>query len=65
MAKPVKKRWTTHIGQAAGHPAAFLVIIIYAALWLVFSPATFGWNAVATACGFHDDTLHPACEPPR
>jgi low affinity Fe/Cu permease len=47
-----KKHWTTHAGQAAGHPAAFLVVLIYALLWLTFSPATFGWNAVATLAVF-------------
>ena len=52
MAEPVKKHWTTHIGQAAGHPAAFLVVIVYAVLWLVASPATFEWNAVATLAVF-------------
>ena len=52
MAEPIKKHWTTHIGQAAGHPAAFLVVIVYAALWLVSSPATFEWNAVATLAVF-------------
>jgi low affinity Fe/Cu permease len=50
--EPAKKHWTTHVGQAAGHPAAFLVVIIYAALWLFFSPATFEWNAVATLAVF-------------
>jgi hypothetical protein len=29
MTDPVNKHWTIHIGQAAGHPAAFL---LYAAL---------------------------------
>jgi len=48
----VQKHWTTHIGQAAGHPAAFLVVIVYATLWLVFSPVTFEWNAVATLAVF-------------
>jgi low affinity Fe/Cu permease len=43
-----KKHWTTHIGQAAGHPAAFVIVIAYALLWLVFDRATFDWNAVAT-----------------
>jgi len=52
VAGPVKKHWTTHVGQAAGHPAAFLVVIVYAALWLVCSPATFEWNAVATLAVF-------------
>ena len=49
---PIEKHWTTHIGQAAGHPAAFLVVIVYAALWLFSSPATFEWNAVATLAVF-------------
>ena len=40
--------WTTSIGQATGHPAAFAVVIAYAALWLLFSRQSFDWNAVAT-----------------
>ena len=52
MAEPIKKHWTTHIGQAAGHPAAFVVVIVYALLWLAFSPVTFEWNAVATLAVF-------------
>lgn len=47
-----KRHWTTHAGQAAGHPAAFLVVIGYAGLWLAFDPASFDWNAVATLAVF-------------
>src|ERR1700730_11023973 len=47
MATP-KRHWTTAIGQAAGHPAAFAVVLVYALLWLAFDSATFDWNAVAT-----------------
>jgi len=43
-----KKHWTTAIGQATGHPAAFAVVLLYALLWLIFDAATFDWNAVAT-----------------
>jgi low affinity Fe/Cu permease len=43
-----KKHWTTTIGKATGHPAAFAVVLIYALLWRAFSAATFDWNAVAT-----------------
>jgi low affinity Fe/Cu permease len=43
-----KRHWTTFAGQAAGHPAAFLVVIVYGLLWLIFERATFDWNAVAT-----------------
>jgi low affinity Fe/Cu permease len=46
------KHWTTNVGQAAGHPGAFLVVVVYAGLWLTFSPATFDWNAVATMAVF-------------
>jgi low affinity Fe/Cu permease len=52
VAEPSKRHWTTHVGQAAGHPAAFLVVILYALLWLTFSRATFDWNAVATLAVF-------------
>jgi low affinity Fe/Cu permease len=52
MAEPPKRHWTTHVGQAAGHPAAFLVVIVYAVLWLIFERATFDWNAVATLAVF-------------
>jgi low affinity Fe/Cu permease len=50
--EPAKKHWTTHVGQAAGHPAAFVVVIVYALMWLILSPATFEWNAVATLAVF-------------
>ena len=52
MTEPGRRHWTTHVGQAAGHPAAFLVVIVYAALWLTFSRDTFDWNAVATLAVF-------------
>jgi low affinity Fe/Cu permease len=52
VAEPPKRHWTTHVGQAAGHPAAFLVVIAYAVLWLMFSPATLDWNAVGTLAVF-------------
>jgi low affinity Fe/Cu permease len=52
MAEPAKRHWTTHVGQAAGHPAAFLVVILYAVLWLTFNRATFDWNSVATLAVF-------------
>ena len=43
-----KKHWTTAIGQAAGHPAAFAIVLLCAVLWLIFDAATFDWNAIAT-----------------
>jgi low affinity Fe/Cu permease len=43
-----KKHWTTTIGQATGHPAAFAIVLLYALLWLTIAPKSFDWNAVAT-----------------
>jgi low affinity Fe/Cu permease len=48
VVEPVKIHWTTYIGQAAGHPAAFVIVIVYAALWLIVK----SWNAVATLAVF-------------
>jgi low affinity Fe/Cu permease len=47
-----RKHWTTHVGQAAGHPAAFLVVIVYALLWLLLDRESFDRNAVATLAVF-------------
>jgi low affinity Fe/Cu permease len=47
-----KRHWTTNIGQAAGHPAAFVVVVLYAAAWIAFDRSTFDWNAVATLAVF-------------
>lgn len=43
-----KRHWTTVAGQAAGHPAAFGIVLIYALLWLLFDRQRFDWNAFAT-----------------
>lgn len=45
---PLKKHWTTTVGQAAGHPAAFGVVLVYAAVWLIFDRSHFDFNALAT-----------------
>jgi low affinity Fe/Cu permease len=43
-----KSHWTTRLGQASAHPAAFAVVLIYALLWIGFERRTFDFNAVAT-----------------
>jgi low affinity Fe/Cu permease len=49
---PRKRHWTTHVGQAAGHRAALLVVVVYGLLWLAFDGSTFDWNAIATLAVF-------------
>ena len=49
---PLKRHWTTLAGQAAGHPAAFVVVIVYALLWLTFDRSSFDWNSIATLAVF-------------
>jgi low affinity Fe/Cu permease len=41
-------QWTSLVGQAAAHPAAFVIVILYAGAWLIFDRAHFDFNAVAT-----------------
>ena len=43
-----RRHWTTTLGQAAAHPAAFAVVLLYALAWLAFDRRTFDFNAVAT-----------------
>lgn len=38
----------TGFGGYAAHPAAFLLVAIYAFVWYLASPDTFEWHAIAT-----------------
>jgi low affinity Fe/Cu permease len=38
----------TKLGVLTAHPAAFLVVGAYVALWLAFSASTFDWHGAAT-----------------
>ena len=38
----------TYLGVFIAHPAAFLIVFCYVGTWLLLSPATFEWHAVAT-----------------
>ena len=51
-ADSLRRHWTKCIGQGAGHPEAFLVVVIHATLWLSFDRSTFDWNVVATLAVF-------------
>lgn len=48
VARRRPRHWTTSLGQAAGHPAAFAVVIAFGIAWIIHNPTTFDWNAVAT-----------------
>ena len=41
-------QWTTTFGNLTSHPAAFLIVFLYGALWFAFEPATLDWHAIAT-----------------
>jgi low affinity Fe/Cu permease len=38
----------TKLGVFASHPVAFVIVCCYVGAWLLWSPETFGWAAVAT-----------------
>jgi len=38
----------TRLGVMASHPAAFVVLLLYVAAWLIFNPRSFDWQSVAT-----------------
>ena len=38
----------TRLGVYTASPLAFLVLVVYAALWFTFEPQEFDWHAVAT-----------------
>ena len=38
----------TSLGVYTASPFAFLVLVVYGALWYAFKPETFEWHAVAT-----------------
>jgi low affinity Fe/Cu permease len=48
MAKHRIASTLTNLGVLSANPIAFLIVIFYAALWLVFQRETFDWHAVAT-----------------
>lgn len=48
MTATLARRTLTRFGTLSAHPAAFAIVIAYAALWLVFERHTFDWHGVAT-----------------
>jgi low affinity Fe/Cu permease len=41
-------QWTSFVGQAIGHPAAFVTVFVYACAWFILGRGNFDFNAVAT-----------------
>ena len=42
------RRLLTAFGVSTAHPGAFLIVFTYVAVWLVVSPESFDWHAIAT-----------------
>jgi low affinity Fe/Cu permease len=42
------RRALTRFGEFTTHPTAFAIVVLFAVAWLIFSPETFGWAAVAS-----------------
>jgi low affinity Fe/Cu permease len=38
----------TRLGVFMAHPAAFVVLLCYVGAWLILSPQSFDWHAIAT-----------------
>lgn len=43
-----KRHWTTALGQAAAQPGAFLIVVSYGIVWIIFDRPGFDFHAVAT-----------------
>jgi hypothetical protein len=48
MRTNVFANYLTQLGALTARPVAFLIFIFYVAGWLIFSPKTLDWQAVAT-----------------
>jgi low affinity Fe/Cu permease len=42
------RRALTRLGEFTTHPTAFALVVAFTVAWLIFSPETFGWAAVAS-----------------
>ena len=42
------RHFLTRFGVSTAHPAAFLVVVIYAVLWAIFEPERLDWHGFAT-----------------
>jgi low affinity Fe/Cu permease len=44
------RSYFTKLGEASAHPAAFVIVGIYAVSWFFLERETFDWHGVATLC---------------
>ncbi len=48
MAEHPLRKWLTWMGTATAHPTAFLIVLVYAALWLLFDRQSLDFHGAAT-----------------
>lgn len=48
MPKRMMQKGLTTLGVMTGHPATFVILIVYAVLWLVFDRESFNFHGAAT-----------------
>ncbi|MDB5558646.1 MAG: hypothetical protein JWQ36_1580 [Enterovirga sp.] len=48
MAISLARRSLTRLGTLSAHPAAFAIVLLYAALWYIFEHETLDWHGWAT-----------------
>ena len=42
------RKWLTRIGTWTAHPAAFVIVLIYAASWILLDRESLNWHGFAT-----------------
>ena len=48
MASSLIRSILTKIGVLTAHPAAFMIVFVYTAAWVIFEPKTLDWHGFAT-----------------
>jgi len=48
MASSFIRSALTKIGVLTAHPAAFMIVFVYTAAWVIFEPETLDWHGFAT-----------------
>jgi low affinity Fe/Cu permease len=48
MAEHVIRKALTWVGTATAHPAAFVIVVVYAAFWVLLDRESLNWHGAAT-----------------